>query len=117
MHGCRCGHVVGVRVAEVRTVANGGTRRIHKYGLGRGAAARERGGDSFALEGVHEPGGVSEEEHPAARGVRTDHAELEPATEWRGVRGSVGEFDVAEVSRSEERRVGKECRSRGEPGL
>ena len=56
-------------------------RRAVEHGLRRGAPARHGMGDALALQGVHEPGGVADEEHPTRRRSGAHHAHLQPAAE------------------------------------
>ena len=81
MSGRRDRLVGGIGGAEELPVAEGSVARSGQHGLGRGPAAAHGLGDAFALERIDQPGGVTDEEHPAPPGTRADHAHLQPATE------------------------------------
>ena len=49
--------------------------------FGGGTAAVHRRRDAFALKRIHQPGGITDQEHTITRRRRTHEAHLEPGTE------------------------------------
>ena len=76
-----------------------------EHRLGRGPATGHGLGDALALEGVHQPGGVAHQQHPAGRRRRAHHAQLEPTAE-----GTARGRAAGRSSRPEPAQMGEEVR-------
>src|SRR3712207_7336952 len=63
----------------------------------------------------HAPAGIFKWVFRAAGPARAAHARLPTARQGRAVHGALGRRSFPVAERSEERRVGKECRSRWSP--
>ena len=74
-----------------------GPRRIGQHRISSRPSARDRGRDAFALERIHQPRRIADEQHASLRRAGADDPHLEPAAEAASVDRSAEQSKPGQV--------------------